>query len=117
MGGGLVTPSKRAHLRATPYASLNDWDPRQDVATAECRAELLPDDESCTRVWERFKALDPPLGYDGADIPMWSEGPSSRAFGALRLEPWRLRVFPAIYGATNGAQGAILTWREGSVPG
>jgi hypothetical protein len=110
--GALVTPLKEAHLEATPYASVNYWDPSHDVATAECRAELLLDDASCTRLWERFKALDPPLGYDGTIIPMWRDGPTSPAYGALRLEPWRLRVFPAIYGATDGAEGAILTWHE-----
>ncbi len=110
--GALVTPLKLAHLEATPYASVNYWDPSHDVVTAECRAEMRLDDATCTWLWERFKALDPPLGYDGSIIPMWHEGPTSAAYGALRLEPWRLRVFPAIYGTTNGAQGAILTWHE-----
>lgn len=115
--GTLVTSEKQSHLRRTPYASLNYWDPKQDVATAECRAELLLDDESCTRVWERFKALDPPLGYDGAIIPMWSEGPTSPAYGTIRFDPWRLRVFPATYGATDGAVGTILAWRDLVPPG
>jgi hypothetical protein len=109
--GSAVTPMKRAHLEATPFVSINYWDPAHDVATAECRAELLLDDASCTELWETFKALDPPLGYDGATIPMWRDGPTSPAFGALRLDPWRLRVFPATFGRSNGAEGQILTWR------
>jgi hypothetical protein len=29
----------------------------------------------------------------------------------MRLEPWRLRVFPGVFAKTGGAEGAILTWR------
>ena len=109
--GSAATPMKRAHLAKTPYASVNYWDPEHDVATAECRAELLTDDESRAELWEKFKALDPPLGYDGATIPMWKDGPTSPAYGALRLDPWRLRVFPASLGRTG--EGEILTWHSG----
>jgi hypothetical protein len=108
--GSAVTPMKLAHLEQTPYVSVNYWDPEHDVATAECRAEMFLDDETRSSVWEKFKALDPPLGYDGATIPMWRDGPTSPAFGALRLDPWRLRVFPASFGRSNGAEGEILTW-------
>jgi general stress protein 26 len=112
--GSIVTPMKTAHLERTPYASVNYWDPEHDVATAECRAELRLDDASCTELWEKFKREDPPLGYDGAEIgvPAWEAGPTSPAFGALRLDPWRVRVFPAIFGRSGGTEGAILTWSE-----
>ena len=33
------TPTKRAHLAASPYLSLNYWEPGQDTCVAECRAE------------------------------------------------------------------------------
>src|SRR4051794_33871993 len=44
------TPLKRAHLKRGPYVSCRDWAPIHDVAIAECRAELIYDDETRTRV-------------------------------------------------------------------
>jgi Pyridoxamine 5'-phosphate oxidase len=46
--GSLVTPMKTAHLRNNPYVSCNYWDGAEayDTCVAECRAELLLDDES-----------------------------------------------------------------------
>jgi Pyridoxamine 5'-phosphate oxidase len=113
--GSIVTPMKRAHLEANPYVSCNYWDGVEayDTCTAECRAELLLDDESRREGWERFKAIPPPLGYDPAIIPQWKDGPTSPAFGVLRLEPWHLRVFPGTFARTGGQVGKILTWQEG----
>jgi hypothetical protein len=102
------TPLKRAHLERTPYISLNYWSPTQDVATAECAASWAFDDETRTRVWETFREAPAPVGYDPAIIPPWSGGPTSDAFAALRLEPWRLRVMPGSMMA--GGPGELLTW-------
>jgi Pyridoxamine 5'-phosphate oxidase len=112
--GSLVTPMKTAHLRNNPYVSCNYWDgaERYDTCNAECRAELLLDDDSRVEGWERFKAVPPPLGYDPEIIPQWKEGPTSPHWGVMRLEPWRLRVFPGIFAKTGGAEGEILTWRS-----
>lgn len=113
--GSLVTPIKRAHLHNNPYVSCNYWDGAEvyDTCVAECRAKLLLDKASRLEGWERFKSVPPPLGYDPAIIPQWKDGPSSPAWGMLRLEPWRLRVFPGVYAKTNGQAGEILTWQEG----
>lgn len=89
------TPLKVAHLEANPEVSLTYWDPGHDTATAECRATWHHDDETCTWLWEHFKAAPAPVGYDPAIIPPWSGGPTSPAFAALRLDPVRLRVQPA----------------------
>jgi hypothetical protein len=102
------TPAKRAHLEQTPHVSVNYWDPSQDIATAECRASWAFDDETRTWVWETFRDAPAPVGYDPAIIPPWSGGPTSDAFAALRLEPWRLRVFPGTL--LEGGAGEILTW-------
>ncbi len=40
-----------------------------------------------------FKEGPAPVGYDPAMIPGW-DCPTSPNFAALKLEPWRLRVFP-----------------------
>jgi hypothetical protein len=111
--GSMVTPMKRAHLDNNPYVSCNYWDgvAAYDTCVAECRAELLLDEASRREGWERFKSVPPPLGYDPASIPMWQDGPDSPAWGVLRLEPWRVRVFPGVYARSGGTSGEILTWQ------
>ena len=50
-----------------------------------------------------------PVGYDPGIIPAW-DGPTSDAFSALRVDPWRLRVFPG--SLLLGHCGRVLSWRE-----
>jgi hypothetical protein len=59
-------------------------------------------------VWEMLRTAPAPVGYDPLIVPAWAEGPLSPAFAALRLEPWRLRVFPGT--ALLGQGGMVLTW-------
>lgn len=103
------TPTKRAHLKASPYISLNYWTPSQDTCVAECRAAWGFDDETRTRVWELFATTPGPVGYDPAIIPGW-DSPTADAFAVLHLEPWRLRVFPGT--VLLGQGGEVLVWRE-----
>jgi hypothetical protein len=103
------TPTKRAHLNASPYVSLNYWDPTQDTCVAECRATWAFDDETRTRIWDLFKNAPPPVGYDPAMIPVWDK-PTSDSFAALRLDPWRVRVFPGTLLLEQ--RGEQLTWQE-----
>ena len=103
------TPLKRAHLDAHPYVSLNYWSPSQDTCVAECRASWFFDDETCTRVWDLLKNGPEPVGYDPAMIPVW-EKPTDDSFAALKLDAWRLRVFPGT--VLMGQGGDVLTWRE-----
>jgi len=102
------TPVKRAHLAASPYLSLNYWDPGQDTCVAECRASWALDVETRRRVWDAFKNAPAPVGYDPAMIPGW-DAPEADSFAALRLEPWRLRVMPG--SVLMGQGGEILTWQ------
>jgi len=114
LGGWIATgptPLKRAHLAESPYVSLNYWTESQDTCVAECRAEWAFDDETRTRVWDLFVNTPAPVGYDPAVIPGW-EKPTDDAFAALRLEPWRLRVFPGT--VLLGQGGEVLTWSAGS---
>ncbi len=101
------TPIKRAHLEATPYISLNYWTPTQDTCVAECHASWVFADETRTMVWNLFLNAPEPVGYDPAIIPVW-DSPTGQAFAALRLEPWRLRVFPGT--ALMGQGGEVLNW-------
>lgn len=102
------TPLKRAHLAHSPHLSLNYWTPTHDTCTAECAAEWAFDDGTRTRVWNLFRNAPAPVGYDPAMIPGWTD-PTCDAFAALRLEPWRLRVFPGT--VLLGQGGDVLTWQ------
>ncbi|MFG1812864.1 hypothetical protein ACGFIF_03775 [Kribbella sp. NPDC049174] len=109
-GGGLIgwivtraTPVKVRHLAYSPYLSCSYWEPGQEVAVADCRAEWVDDTATRQRVWELYRDAPAPLGYD-----FWSvfpDGPAPprdpRAGGAasnrespslLRLTPYRLRL-------------------------
>lgn len=107
--GTSPTPTKRAHFGTTPYASLNYWTESQDTCVAECRAALIFDDETRTRIWELFAQAPSPVGYDPSLVPAWTS-PTSDAFAVIRLDPWRLRVFPG--SVLLGQGGKVLTWQE-----
>lgn len=102
------TPVKRAHLEAMPEVSVSYWAPSQDTCQAECAATWAFDDGTRTRIWNLFKDAPEPVGYDPAMIPSWDE-PTSDSFAALRLDPYRLRVFPGSLLLTG--QGELRTWR------
>lgn len=103
------TPVKRAHLQASPYMSLNYWSPSHDTCTAECKATLAFDDETRTMVWDIFLNGPEPVGYDPSIVPTWPS-PTAEAFAVIRLEPWRLRVFPG--SVLLGQGGEVLIWRD-----
>lgn len=104
------TPVKRADLATSAHLSCNYWGPSHDTCLADCRAGWHFDDDTRVRIWDAFKAAPAPVGYDPAIIPGWSGGPVSDTFAALRLEPYRLRVFPGT--ALLGQGGEVLHWSE-----
>jgi hypothetical protein len=71
---------------------------------------LHPDERA--GMWQKFVDAPAPVGYDPTIVPAWKDGPGSDAFGALRLQPWRLRVLPGTAMLTG--EGRALTW---STPG
>jgi len=103
------SPIKRAHLEASPYISASYWAPTHDTCVAECRAALALDTATRAMVWDSFVNAPPPVGYNPAIVPGW-DSPTSEAFAVLRLEPWRLRVFPGT--VLLGQGGSVLTWQE-----
>jgi hypothetical protein len=98
---------KRAHVESSPFASVNYWAPSHDTCVAECHATWAFDEAPRRELWARFANAPPPLGFDPAMIPGWDE-PMSPGFVALRLEPWRVRVFPGT--VLLGQGGDVLTW-------
>jgi hypothetical protein len=105
------TAVKRAHLEHSPFVSLQYWSPTHDNCTAECAAEWCHDLETRRRVWDLFANGREPVGYDPSIVPPWTS-PDVDAFTALRLDPWRLRVFPG--SVLLGQGGDVLTWRADS---
>jgi hypothetical protein len=61
-------------------------------------------------VWDKFANGPEPVGYDPTIIPLWKDGPTSDAFAALRLTPYRLRVMPGT--AMTQGEGAVLLWHS-----
>lgn len=59
-------------------------------------------------VWDLFLDGPEPVGYDPTIVPAWTS-PTADAFAVLRLEPWRLRVFPG--SVLMGQGGEVLNWR------
>jgi len=84
------TPLKVAHLGHCPFVSCSYWDPRHDVAVAECRADWVEDPGEMAAAWEICRTTPAPAGFDPAAI--WPHGPSSPGAGVLHLRPWRLRA-------------------------
>lgn len=102
------TPVKKAHLEAHNDISCSYFAPSHDTCFAECSTEWFTDDETCEWLWNRLKDAPPPVGYDPAIIPEWADGPTSEAFAGLKLDPWRLRVFPG--SVLLAGEGEVLTW-------
>jgi hypothetical protein len=106
--GTRPTPTKRSHLKHHPYISANYWEPSHDTCVAECRAELLTDDDTRRRVWDLFLNGPPPVGYNPLIVSGW-DSPTAKAFAVIKLVPWRLRVFPG--SLLLGQGGNILSWQ------
>ena len=104
------TPTKRAHLAHSPFVSVGYWSPDHDTCTAECARHAGHRRRHpglavgrVRRTPRRRSATTPAI------IPPWADGPTSDAFAALRLDPWRLRVMPGTM--MTAGQGSVLTWR------
>jgi hypothetical protein len=110
------TPTKRSHLAHSPYVACSYWTDNHDTCSAECRAVWHHDDETRITIWELFKHAPAPVGYDPAIVPAWTS-PTADTFAVLRLEPWRLRVFPGTALLTGGAVGDVLVWNRQDAPG
>jgi hypothetical protein len=105
------TALMRGHLNNNPYMSCTYWAETQNTCTAECNAELLFDDETRIDVWQKFKQAPPPVGYDPGVIAHWT-APTSDAFAVIRLDSWRLRVFPATSFMAADPMKDVLAWER-----
>ncbi|MGA5461757.1 pyridoxamine 5'-phosphate oxidase family protein [Mycobacterium sp. NPDC050041] len=103
------TPLKESHLAAHPDVAVSYWTTTHDTCSADCAVEWVLDDDRRTRVWQLFENGPEPVGYDPAIIEPWRDGPTSAAFAAWRLTPYRLRVMPGTV-MTQGERHRLLTW-------
>ena len=101
------TEVKTSHLANSPWVSVNYWAADHDTCTAECHAQWQNDAGTRRRIWDLFANGPEPVGYDPSMIPGW-DSPESDAFNVLRLEPWRLRVFPGTL--LLAGERESLTW-------
>ncbi len=94
---------KADHLAHSPYVSLcYDRDIVKPI-TIDCRAEWIETAAEKHRIWNWFKQMPPPLGYDPGMIWKSAEHPN---VGLLKLTPYR---------ATLGQLGG--TWRYWNIKG
>jgi len=82
------TPVKLAHLAASPYVSCSYWDPRHEVAVAECRAEFADDEATRKNLWDLFASAPEPLGFDPKILG--GEDHRDPKITVLKLKPWRI---------------------------
>jgi pyridoxine/pyridoxamine 5'-phosphate oxidase len=83
-------PFLTRHLAANPHMSLCYWDALQQNVHIEVTAEWVEASPKRRRVWELFKSMPSPLGYDIGEYV--SDGVESREWGLLKLTPWRIEV-------------------------
>jgi hypothetical protein len=103
------TAIKQAHLTTRPHMSINYWQASHDTCVAECRASLLQDDANRKMVWDLFLNGPKPVGYNPTIVAAWTS-PTAAAFAVIKLNPWRLRVFPG--SVMLGQGGDVLVWQE-----
>ena len=111
LGRDRADPDQAGPPRATaPTSRWATGHPTTTPAPPSARATLVTDDETRVLAVGGVHGRRPaPVGYDPAIIPPWAAGPTSDAFAALRLDPWRLRVMPGT--VMTAGQGSVLTWR------
>ena len=80
---------KGKHLADNPYVSLSYWDPQHKQIYAECEAAWMDDAGEKKRVWDLYKSIPAPLGYD---LKLFWESPDDAEYGLLKLTPWRIEV-------------------------
>jgi hypothetical protein len=107
-----ATPVKLRHLAANPHVSCSYLGANHDVAYFDCVTEWVDSESDRRRVWESFRSLPPPIGYDPATI--FPAGPMSPDLRVLHLLPYRVQVGLAVDLAA-GARPRL--WQSSRAPG
>jgi general stress protein 26 len=99
---------KTRHLERVPYVSLTYWDPQQQQVYVEARTEWEDRPEEKRRLWDLFKSMPAPYGYDLKLIWSSLEDPS---LGFLKLTASRIELW-GLQDMMTGKQPQI--WRAGA---
>jgi general stress protein 26 len=92
---------KAAHLRRNPHVSLAYFcHDKNKPVYVDCTAEWLTDRTAQQRVWEFYRTVPPPIGFDPTPHYGSIDHPH---FGLLKLIPWRIELY------TLGGESII--WR------
>jgi general stress protein 26 len=99
---------KRKHLAHNPHVSLSYWDPVHEQIYIDAEADWLDTPEDRERIWNLYKDMPEPLGYDLAVWGFWKAGPQGKNFGVLRFRPTRVEL----YGIADLMQGKPpIVWK------
>lgn len=93
---------KVKHLASNPHVSLAYISNPMKPVHVECMAEWVTDRAEMLRIWDVYKTIPPPLGFD--PTPHYSTI-EHQHFGLLQFTPWRLEL------AALGSESQI--WRPG----
>ena len=83
---------KGRELDANPWASLTYVDEKQEQVHVDCATAWEERPAEKRRLWDWFKSLPPPLGYDPG-LFFTKGGAEHEDFGCLRLDPWRVELW------------------------
>lgn len=92
--GWLLTDRHSAKARDVdhnPWASLTYIDNAQEQVHVDCQTAWEDRLTEKRRLWDWFKSIPPPLGYDPGLF--FTKGVEDGSFGCLRLEPWRIELW------------------------
>ena len=94
---------KAKHLANNPHVSLAYISNSHKPVYIECTAAWVRDIDEKKRIWELYKTIPPPMGFD--PTPHYGSI-EHKYFGLLQLTPWRIEL------AELGSESQI--WRPGA---
>jgi hypothetical protein len=80
---------KAEHLANNPYVSLAYLKDPMKPVYAECTATWIIDESEKQRIWELYKTIPPPLGFDPSPHYGTIE---HKYFGLLQFNPWQIEL-------------------------
>jgi general stress protein 26 len=82
---------KGKEVDGNPWASLTYVDAAQEQVHVDGRTAWEERPAEKRRLWDWFKSVPPPLGYDPGLF--FTKGVDDSSFGCLRLDPWRIELW------------------------
>jgi len=83
--------AKGRDVDGNPWASLTYVDAAQEQVHLDCATSWEDRPAEKRRIWDWFKSIPPPLGYDPGLF--FTKGIDDASFGCLKLVPWRIELW------------------------